>query len=456
MDVVGQAIDKVQETTQNAERFGKVVKLHGFKPFTSAANALEQINTVSEGVASEDLQNFLEQNLPKLKDAKKAKFQLGVADPKLGNSIVESTKIPCVCNDHVGEVIRGIRMHFTKFVKGFKGGDYEKAQLGLAHSYSRAKVKFNVNRSDNMIIQAIALIDTLDKDINTFIMRVREWYGWHFPELVKVVNDNYQYARIALVVKDKATLTEDALPMLTEITGDEDKSKEVIEAAKASMGQDISPVDMINIEAFAKRVISLAEYRTNLHNYLNNKMSVVAPNLGALIGDIIAARLISHAGSLTNLAKYPASTVQILGAEKALFRALKTKGNTPKYGLIFHSSFIGKANARNKGRISRYLANKCSIASRIDCFSDFQTTLFGEKLKEQVEERLAFYDKGTAPRKNIAMMQEVMAELGPQACGGTKRKASDDAATPSKGKKEKKDKKEKSASKPKKEKKEKA
>ena len=124
-----------------------------------------------------------------------------------------------------------------------------------------------------------------------------------------------------------------------------------------------------------------------------------------MIGDIVGARLISHAGSLTNLAKYPASTVQILGAEKALFRALKTKGNTPKYGLIFHSSFIGKAHARNKGRISRYLANKCSIASRIDCFSDFQTDAFGQKLKEQVEERLEFYDKGTAPRKNIAMMQ---------------------------------------------------
>merc|ERR1712205_264363 len=142
---------------------------------------------------------------------------------------------------------------------------------------------------------------------------------------------------------------------------------------------------MINIESFAKRVISLAEYRTSLHNYLNNKMSVVAPNLGALIGDIVGARLISHAGSLTNLAKYPASTVQILGAEKALFRALKTKGNTPKYGLIFHSPFIGKASSRNKGRISTYLANKCSIASRIDCFADVQTPLFGEKLKEQVE-----------------------------------------------------------------------
>ena len=114
-------------------------------------------------------------------------------------------------------------------------------------------------------------------------------------------------------------------------------------------------------------------------------MELVAPNLQALIGDTVAARLISHAGSLTNLAKYPASTVQILGAEKALFRALKTRGNTPKYGLIFHSSFIGRAGAKNKGRISRYLANKCSIACRIDNFSESSTSRFGEKLREQVE-----------------------------------------------------------------------
>ena len=113
-------------------------------------------------------------------------------------------------------------------------------------------------------------------------------------------------------------------------------------------------------------------------------MGSVAPNLATLIGDTVGARLISHAGSLTNLAKYPASTVQILGAEKALFRALKTRGNTPKYGLIFHSSFIGRAGAKNKGRISRYLANKCSIASRIDCFSEAPTTIYGKKLKEQV------------------------------------------------------------------------
>merc|ERR1711862_529474 len=136
---------------------------------------------------------------------------------------------------------------------------------------------------------------------------------------------------------------------------------------------DISQVDLMNIDMFANRLIALAEYRKELAKYLTDKMGNVAPNLAALIGDTVGARLISHAGSLTNLAKYPASTVQILGAEKALFRALKTRGNTPKYGLIFHSSFIGRAGTRDKGRVSRFLANKCSIASRIDSFSDVRT-----------------------------------------------------------------------------------
>merc|ERR1711872_668328 len=124
---------------------------------------------------------------------------------------------------------------------------------------------------------------------------------------------------------------------------------------------------------------------------------------------------ISHAGSLTNLAKCPASTVQILGAEKALFRALKTRSNTPKYGLIFHSSFIGRAGAKNKGRISRYLANKCSIASRIDCFSEAATTAFGSKMKEQVEDRLKFYETGDLPRKNVDVMAEAVEEASEEA-----------------------------------------
>eukprot|EP00242_Pyramimonas_sp_CCMP2087_P000153 CAMPEP_0198196890 /NCGR_PEP_ID=MMETSP1445-20131203/372_1 /TAXON_ID=36898 /ORGANISM="Pyramimonas sp., Strain CCMP2087" /LENGTH=505 /DNA_ID=CAMNT_0043865937 /DNA_START=312 /DNA_END=1829 /DNA_ORIENTATION=+ len=464
-DEIGASAEAVKTAVTDLERFGKIVKLVGFKPFTSAANALENINAVSEGVMTDDVKTFLEQTFPKVKEGKKAKFKLGVTEPKIGAAILDATNIPCETSDRVGELVRGIRQHFGRFVKGLKDGDLEKAQLGLAHSYSRAKVKFNVNRADNMIIQVIALLDTLDKDINTFVMRVREWYGWHFPELVRVVNDNYQYARIVLLVKDKATLTmgdeEAHIEMLQKVTLDEGKAKEVVEAAKTSMGQDISEADMANIETFATRVIGLAEYRAKLYDYLVRKMAAVAPNLATLIGEVVGARLISHAGSLTNLAKYPASTVQILGAEKALFRALKTKGNTPKYGLIFHSSFIGRAQARNKGRISRYLANKCSIASRIDCFADYQTTAFGEKLKEQVEERLAFYDKGVAPRKNIDVMKEAMKEAGVPSLGdgeGKKKKKkkvaeSEDEEEPKEKKKKKRDKEEEEEEAPKKKKK---
>ncbi|EKU21184.1 nucleolar protein 56 [Nannochloropsis gaditana CCMP526] len=255
-----------------------------------------------------------------------------------------------------------------------------------------------------MIIQSIALLDQLDKDLNTFAMRVREWYCWHFPELRDLVKDNYVFARCASYIQDRASLTEEKLEGLTEITFDEELSQSILAAAKTSMGMDTSAFDMGNIVAFTTRMVKLAEYRKQLHAYLLEKMATVAPNLGTLIGETVAARLIAKAGSLTSLAKSPASTIQILGAEKALFRALKTKGNTPKYGLIYHSSYIGRAAAKNKGRISRYLANKCSIASRIDTFAEEPTTRYGEKLKEQVEERLRFYDTGAAPRKNVDVM----------------------------------------------------
>merc|ERR1712060_795041 len=187
---------------------------------------------------------------------------------------------------------------------------------------------------------------------------------------------------------------------LEEVVMDSAKARAVYDASKSSMGMDVSAVDLLNIDMFATRVIALADYRKMVSTYLQDKMASVAPNLATLIGETVGARLISHAGSLTNLAKYPASTVQILGAEKALFRALKTKGNTPKYGLIFHSSFIGRAGAKNKG----------SIASRIDCFSEDSTTIFGSKLKEQVEDRLKFYETGDLPRKNVEVMAEAVEE----------------------------------------------
>jgi len=191
IDEIGQSTEAVQGSVVDLNRFGKVVKLTAIQPFSSAADALNQCNAVSEGLMTDELRNFLELNLPKVKEGKKPKFSLGVAEPKLGSQIFEILRIPCQSNDFVLELLRGIRLHLHTFIKDLKEVDLEKAQLGLGHSYSRAKVKFNVNRVDNMVIQAISLLDTLDKDINTFCMRVREWYSWHFPELVKIINDNY-------------------------------------------------------------------------------------------------------------------------------------------------------------------------------------------------------------------------------------------------------------------------
>ncbi|XP_021775925.1 nucleolar protein 56-like [Chenopodium quinoa] len=402
LDEIGQNTEAVRNSVSDLNRFGQVVKLTAFQPFESALDALNQCNAVSEGIMTDELRNFLELSF---QNSKAKEFIVGVADSKLGASISEGTNISCRSNEFMLELLRGVRLHFEHYIKNLKPGDLVKSQLGLGHSYSRAKVKFNVNRVDNMVIQAIFLLDTLDKDVNSFSMRVREWYSWHFPELVKIVNDNYLYAKLAKYIENKSELSEEKLSDLTEVVGDEDKAKEIIEAAKASMGQELSPIDLINVQQFAQRVMDLSEYRRKLYDYLVTKMNDIAPNLTSLIGEMVGARLISHAGSLTNLAKCPSSTLQILGAEKALFRALKTRGNTPKYGLIFHSSFIGRASSRNKGRMARYLANKCSIASRIDCFSEKGSTVFGEKLREQVEERLDFYDKGVAPRKNIDVMK---------------------------------------------------
>merc|ERR1711990_1306843 len=410
---VGKKLDEVQESVKDMKRFGKTVKLMSFLPFKSAENALECQNAGSEGFLHDYLGSFLQTTLPATKPGKKSKFVLGVSDHKIGNAIQETLGISCICDDLSNELLRGIRLHIASFVDGLENKDLDRAQLGLAHAYSRSRVKFDVNRADKHIIQSIAILDQMDKDLNTFAMRVREWYSWHFPELVKIVNDNIIFAKLAKFIGNKKTLNDDSIDSLKEILGEEheEKAQAILDAARSSMGVDISTFDLHNIISFVDRVVDLAAYRKSLHDYLSSKMSKVAPNLSSLIGEMVGARLISHAGSLTNLAKYPASTVQILGAEKALFRALKTKGNTPKYGLIFHSTFIGRAQQKNKGRISRYLANKCSIASRIDCFSDEATTIFGEKLKDQVEERLNFLTEGTKPRKNLEVMQEAITEV---------------------------------------------
>ncbi|KAI7676971.1 Nop-domain-containing protein, partial [Hortaea werneckii] len=165
-----------------------------FAPFQGASQALENANDVSEGLMSDYLRTVLESNLPKASKKDKKKVTLGVGDRNLASSIKSSFPgIECETGETsevVADLLRGTRMHAEKLLKNLQAGDISRAQLGLGHAYSRAKVKFSVQKNDNHIIQAIATLDHLDKAVNTFSMRVREWYGWHFPELVKIVSEN--------------------------------------------------------------------------------------------------------------------------------------------------------------------------------------------------------------------------------------------------------------------------
>ena len=145
---------------------------------------------------------------------------------------------------------------------------------------------------------------------------------------------------------------------------------------------------MKNIGNLCEQVVKITEYRIQLYDYLKSRMTAIAPNLTALVGELVGARLISHAGSLLNLSKHPASTVQILGAEKALFRALKTKHDTPKYGLIYHASLIGQAAPKEKGKLARMLAAKASLSIRVDALGDKETAEIGEEARVKVESHL--------------------------------------------------------------------
>ncbi|KAK7404415.1 hypothetical protein VNO78_05299 [Psophocarpus tetragonolobus] len=372
-------LSKVEDLWKNfssADTARQVVKLKAFSKFENTSEALEAATLLIDGKASKGLRKFLRAHCEN--------ETLGVADSKLGNIIKEKLKIDCIHNNSVMELMRGVRNQLTELISGLAVQDMAPMSLGLSHSLSRYKLKFSAEKVDTMIVQAIGLLDDLDKELNTYAMRVREWYGWHFPELTKIIQDNILYARAVKLMGDRANA---ASLDFSEILPEEVEA-ELKEAAVISMGTEIGELDLANIRELCDQVLSLSEYRAQLYDYLKSRMNTIAPNLTALVGELVGARLIAHGGSLLNLAKQPGSTVQILGAEKALFRALKTKHATPKYGLIYHASLIGQAAPKFKGKISRSLASKTALAIRCDALGDSQDNTMGLENRAKLEARL--------------------------------------------------------------------
>lgn len=355
--------DNLAADLDTVENVCSLLKLKEFQKFDSAAAALEEAAAIVEGKVTPRLSSLLNT----LQDEKK--ISLAVADPKLGNAIgkIPGLEIKAVADSATADLYRAIREHLPSLIPGLLPDDVKTMSLGLSHSLARHKLKFSPDKIDVMIVQAIGLLDDLDKELNTYAMRVKEWYGWHFPEMAKILNDNLAYAKVVLKLGMRTNWETcelaDILP--------EEIEAAVKSAADRSMGTEITDEDLENIQNLATQVVQLTDSRTQLASYLTARMSAIAPNLTALVGDLVGARLIAHAGSLMNLSKSPASTIQILGAEKALFRALKTKHDTPKYGLIYHASLIGQASGRNKGKMARVLAAKAALGLRVDALQDW-------------------------------------------------------------------------------------
>ncbi|KAJ3309703.1 Nucleolar protein 58 [Boothiomyces sp. JEL0838] len=414
--------DDIHKHFATAEKANKAVKLKAFAKFENTTEALSAVTALVEGKISKNLKSFLTTEFTD----KDLKDTLAVADAKLGSAIAKKLGIKVVSDQAVNEVFRGIRGQLSNLIAGLAESDMNAMVLGLSHSLSRYKLKFSPDKVDTMIIQAIALLDDLDKELNTYSMRTIKAMGF----------------------RTNASTTDfsDILP--------EELETALKEAAEVSMGTEISEEDIENITYLCDQIISISEYRAQLYDYLKNRMAAIAPNLTCLVGELVGARLISHAGSLMNLSKQPASTVQILGAEKALFRALKSKHDTPKYGLIYHASLVGQAGPKIKGKIARTLATKAALAIRCDALGDAETPEVGVELRTKVENRLRQLEGKAVQKSNTSKSKKEVSKveysIAPAYNTTTdvvidkKRKADDDEEVkPKKEKKAKKNKEEK-------------
>ncbi|EDV31597.1 uncharacterized protein Dana_GF14470 [Drosophila ananassae] len=378
-------VDNLYLEFETPEKANKLLKLKHFEKFNDTTEALAAATAAVEGKVAKPLKKTLKKLL-----VDEVQSQLLVADAKLGTAIKDKLSVQCVYNTGVQELMRCIRQQADSLLGGLPKREMTAMALGLAHSLSRYKLKFSPDKIDTMIVQAQCLLDDLDKELNNYMMRAREWYGWHFPELGKIITDNIAFVKtIKLVGTRDQMSTADLSDILPE-----DVEEKVKEAAEISMGTEISEEDVLNIQCLCDEIISINDYRSHLYDYLKARMMAMAPNLTVLVGDTVGARLIAHAGSLINLAKHPSSTVQILGAEKALFRALKTKKDTPKYGLIYHAQLVGQASQKNKGKMSRSLAAKASLATRVDAFGEEATFELGAAHKVKLESRLRLLEEG--------------------------------------------------------------
>jgi nucleolar protein 56 len=260
---------------------------------------------------------------------------------------------------------------------------------------AEAKIREASAKPDLQVIQSIHALDEVDRAINIFNSRLREWYGLHFPELSDILSEPEQYIDFILTVGYRDRVKEAA----SELKFAEKKVRAILEASEKSKGAEIREEDLSRLKMLAKEVKDLYTLRKSLQRHIETTMSKIAPNLTAIAGATIGARLIAKAGGLEKLARLPASTIQVLGAEKALFRALRTGGPPPKHGIIFQHRLVHSAPPWQRGKVARSLAAKIALAARVDVYRGEREESIDAQLEKRVEEIKAKYPKPPKPSK---------------------------------------------------------
>ncbi|MFX1397014.1 MAG: hypothetical protein ACFFAS_08215 [Promethearchaeota archaeon] len=228
----------------------------------------------------------------------------------------------------------------------------------------RTQVSQMGEQGDIAVIQIIETLDTLKKSISLFSARLREWYGLYFPELTdKIIEDNILIAKFVDILGHRNNYTAEKLKLNFELS--ERRINYLVQSALNSMGADI---DLDIVCEYAKQILMIDSFREELEANLDEIMEKIAPNLRAVVGSLIGAKLITKAGSLKKLSFMPASRIQLLGAETALYRFLKTGKGIPKHGLIFQWNIIRGSKSYLRGKISRVVSGKIGLAAKIDFF----------------------------------------------------------------------------------------
>jgi len=252
----------------------------------------------------------------------------------------------------------------------------------FAIQLSSSKVSEVSASPDLHIIQSINALDETDKIMNGVSSRLREWYGLHFPELDNIVDSIHGYSQIVLAGK------RDALSKQVFVdAGFPDSKVEMLTlVGEKSRGGNITEENLTIVQTLAKQILDLHELRKKLGEHVEKEMKTVAPNLSAILGTSVAARILARAGSMKKLSSMPASTIQVLGAEKALFRSLKTGSQPPKHGLLFQHALVHSAPRWQRGKIARAIAAKAAIAARVDVYGEGLNQVLLEKLNVRIDE----------------------------------------------------------------------